>query len=91
MLPAYVFIFLVPVLYGGSLAFANLAGWNFYLVLWGTVLLVALYTIIRATWPMQSPISAGKTPSCSLWQLTCMTDSLWRSCVRTLNQFSRVY
>ena len=45
MLPAYVFIFLVPVLYGGSLAFSNLAGWNFYLVLWGTVLLVALYTI----------------------------------------------
>ena len=45
MLVAYVFVFLVPVLYGGSLASAELTGWNFYVVLWGMVVLVALYTI----------------------------------------------
>lgn len=45
MLVAYVFIFLVPVLYGGSLAFSELTGWNFYIVLWATVILVGLYTV----------------------------------------------
>ena len=45
MLPAYVFIFLVPVLYGGSLTFAELTGWNFHAVLWLTVALVAAYTV----------------------------------------------
>jgi SSS family solute:Na+ symporter len=45
MLFAYVFVFLVPVLYGGSLTFASLTGWNFYFVLWGMVILVALYTV----------------------------------------------
>jgi solute:Na+ symporter, SSS family len=44
MLVAYIFVFLVPVLYSGSLALANLTGWNFFLVLWGMVALVALYT-----------------------------------------------
>jgi SSS family solute:Na+ symporter len=44
MLAAYVFVFLVPVLYSGSLALAELTGWNFHLVLWGMVALVALYT-----------------------------------------------
>jgi len=44
MLAAYVFVFLVPVLYSGSLALAELTGWNFYAVLWGMVVLVALYT-----------------------------------------------
>jgi SSS family solute:Na+ symporter len=44
MLVAYVFVFLVPVLYSGSLALTELTGWNFYAVLWGMVLLVALYT-----------------------------------------------
>jgi solute:Na+ symporter, SSS family len=44
MLLAYVFVFMVPVLYGGSLAFSQLTGWNFYLVLWLTVVLVAGYT-----------------------------------------------
>jgi len=44
MLAAYVFVFLVPVLYSGSLALASLTGWDFYLVLWGIVVLVALYT-----------------------------------------------
>ena len=44
MLVAYVFVFLVPVLYSGSLALAELTGWNFPLVLWGMVVLVALYT-----------------------------------------------
>ncbi|MDY0169865.1 MAG: sodium/solute symporter [Thermoguttaceae bacterium] len=45
MLVAYVFIFMPPVLYGGSLAFSKLAGWDFYVVLWTTVVLVALYTV----------------------------------------------
>lgn len=45
MLVAYVFIFLVPVLYGGSLTFAQLTGWRFEHVLWATIALVALYTI----------------------------------------------
>jgi len=45
MLVAYVFVFMVPVLYGGSLAFSALAGWNFQLVLWSVVLLVGAYTI----------------------------------------------
>jgi SSS family solute:Na+ symporter len=44
MLAAYIFVFLVPVLYSGSLALAGLTGWNFHLVLWGMVILVALYT-----------------------------------------------
>ena len=42
---AYVFVFLVPVLYGGSLAFHELTGWNFYIIIWATALLVGLYTI----------------------------------------------
>ena len=45
MLVAYVFIFMPPVLYGGSLAFSELTGWNFHVVLWATVVLVALYTV----------------------------------------------
>ncbi len=45
MLLAYVFVFMVPVLYGGSLAFSALTGWNFHLVLWGIVVLVGAYTI----------------------------------------------
>src|SRR5690349_2764165 len=45
MLVAYVFIFMVPVLYGGSLAFSELTGWNFHLVLWGTIALIAAYTV----------------------------------------------
>ena len=45
MLLAYVFIFMVPVLYGGSLAFSELTGWNFHLVLWLIVILVGAYTI----------------------------------------------
>ncbi|MBN2561621.1 MAG: hypothetical protein JXQ75_11895, partial [Phycisphaerae bacterium] len=44
MLAAYVFVFLVPVLYGGSLAIASLTGWSFFAVLWGMVVLVVLYT-----------------------------------------------
>ena len=44
MLVAYVFVFMVTVLYSGSLALAELTGWNFHAVLWGMVLLIALYT-----------------------------------------------
>ena len=44
MLGAYVFVFMVTVLYSGSLALKELTGWNFYAVLWGMVVLVALYT-----------------------------------------------
>jgi len=45
MLFAYVFIFLVPVLYGGSLALSQLTGWDFYVVLWTMVILVAAYAV----------------------------------------------
>ena len=45
MLFAYVFIFLVPVLYGGSLALSTLTGWEQWMVLWGMVLLVSVYTV----------------------------------------------
>lgn len=45
MLFAYVFIFLPPVLYGGTLAVSALTGWNFNVILWTTILLVAAYTV----------------------------------------------
>ncbi|MBA3480413.1 MAG: sodium/solute symporter [Pirellulales bacterium] len=45
MLLSYVFIFLVPVLYSGSLTFSQLTGWNFYLILWTLTVLVGAYTI----------------------------------------------
>lgn len=45
MLFAYVFVFLVPVMYGGSLTFAELTHWDFKVVLWVMVLLVAVYTV----------------------------------------------
>ncbi|MEW5979338.1 MAG: sodium/solute symporter [Acidobacteriota bacterium] len=45
MLVAYVFVFLVPVLYGGSLAFADLTGFDFYWTLWISAVLVGLYTV----------------------------------------------
>jgi len=45
MLFAYVLVFAVPVLYGGSLAFSEITGWNFHVVLWITVVLVGTYTI----------------------------------------------
>mgnify|MGYP002622691408 CR=1 FL=1 len=45
MMVAYVFVFMVPVLYGGTLAFKELTGWPFQAVLWATVVLVGLYTV----------------------------------------------
>jgi solute:Na+ symporter, SSS family len=45
MLVAYVFVFMVPVLYGGSLAFSKLTGWNFHVVLWLTVVVIGLYSV----------------------------------------------
>ncbi|MFA6245023.1 MAG: sodium/solute symporter, partial [Candidatus Hydrogenedentales bacterium] len=45
MLFAYVFVFMVPVFYGGALTFARLTGVNFYVVLLLTVVLVAIYTV----------------------------------------------
>jgi SSS family solute:Na+ symporter len=45
MLVAYTFVFLVPVLYGGSLAFAELTGLSFPVVLWTSVALVGAYTV----------------------------------------------
>jgi len=44
LLTAYVLVFLVTVLYGGSLAFSELTGWNFYAVLWVMTVLVGIYT-----------------------------------------------
>ena len=45
MLVAYTLVFMVPVLYGGSLAFSQLLGFNFYAVLWGMIVLVGLYSV----------------------------------------------
>lgn len=45
MLFAYVFIFMVAVLYGGSLAFAELTGLNRHVILWAIVILVGAYTV----------------------------------------------
>jgi len=45
MLVAYVVVFLVPVLYGGSLTFSELSGINFYIVLYASTAIVAVYTI----------------------------------------------
>ncbi|MHB9037687.1 MAG: sodium:solute symporter family transporter [Armatimonadota bacterium] len=45
MLFAYVVVFMVPILYGGSLAFSDLTGWNFSAVLWLTILLISAYAI----------------------------------------------
>ncbi len=45
MLLAYVVVFLVPVLYGGSVTFSELTGWSFQVVLWAMVALVALYAV----------------------------------------------
>ncbi len=45
MLVAYVVVFMVPILYGGSLAFSELTGWPFLVVLWLTVILVSLYAV----------------------------------------------
>jgi len=46
MLFAYVFLFLAPALYGGSVTFSKLTGWPPSAVLAGIVLLVGLYTIL---------------------------------------------
>jgi solute:Na+ symporter, SSS family len=45
MLFAYVFIFLVPVFYSGTLAISDLTGWPFQAVLWTMVAVVAAYTV----------------------------------------------
>jgi solute:Na+ symporter, SSS family len=44
MLLGYVFIFLAPVLYGGSVTFSRLTGWPLWAVLIGTGALVLAYT-----------------------------------------------
>jgi solute:Na+ symporter, SSS family len=46
MLFGYVFVFLAPVLYGGSVTFGQLTGWPPALVLLGIATLVGLYTIL---------------------------------------------
>jgi SSS family solute:Na+ symporter len=46
MLFAYVFLFLTPALYGGSITFSRLTGWPPAVVLVGIVLLVGSYTIL---------------------------------------------
>ena len=45
MLLAYMFVFMAPVLYGGSLALAQLTGWSQTPVLWAIVVLVGAYTV----------------------------------------------
>jgi solute:Na+ symporter, SSS family len=45
LLFVYVFIYLVTVLYSGSLAFSQITGWNFHLVVFGVAIIVGLYSI----------------------------------------------
>jgi len=45
MLLAYVFLFTPTVLYSGTLAFSEITGFNFHLVLWVTVVAVGIYTV----------------------------------------------
>jgi SSS family solute:Na+ symporter len=45
MLFAYVFIFMMVILYGGSLAFQQITHWNYNLVRFGLVALIAIYAI----------------------------------------------
>jgi len=45
MLVAYVFVFLVPVFYGGATAISDLTRWPFHAVLCTMVVAVALYTV----------------------------------------------
>lgn len=46
MLFGYVFVFLAPVLYGGSITFSRLTGWPFAAILAGLAGLVGLYTLM---------------------------------------------
>lgn len=46
MLVGYVFVFLAPVMYGGSITFSRLTGWPFVTVLAGMALLVGVYTVL---------------------------------------------
>lgn len=43
---AYVFLFLTPALYGGSVTFSKLTGWPSWTILAGIVLLVGSYTVL---------------------------------------------
>jgi SSS family solute:Na+ symporter len=45
MFLAYPTVFLVPVVYGGSLVISELTGLSFYTVAWGMTVLVGLYTV----------------------------------------------
>lgn len=42
----YVFIFLPPIIYGGSITLSELTGWNQYYVMTGIVLFTASYTLL---------------------------------------------
>jgi SSS family solute:Na+ symporter len=46
MLFGYVFVFLPPIIYGGSIIFSALTGWNVNYVMAGIVLLTASYTLL---------------------------------------------
>lgn len=46
MLFAYVFVFLPPIIYGGSITFSALTGWNVYHVMAGIIILTASYTLL---------------------------------------------
>ena len=45
MLFAYVVVFMVSILYGGSIAFSKLTGWDFHAVLWCTTVLIGIYAV----------------------------------------------
>ena len=74
MLFAYIFVFLVPVLYGGSLTFASLTGWNFYYILWGMIALVAAYTVkgglMSVVWTDVSSVSCSSEAGCCSFRVS---------------------
>lgn len=45
MLAGYIVVFMIPVLYGASRSFAELTGWNYFVVLWLIIALVGAYTL----------------------------------------------
>lgn len=46
ILIGYIFVFLPPVIYGGSITLSELTGWNQYYVMAGIVIVTASYTLI---------------------------------------------
>jgi len=68
MLFGYTFVFLPPVIYGGSITFSELTGWNQYYVMAAIVLVTASYTLI------------GGLTFCNVDGCNTMCAPNWRRC-----------